>query len=80
MDKFWIVPLVAFVLVTCVIFPIAMHHKITVVIPNAIVELAEIQDMTCDEIKSRDSLGSYWTPSNAKFARGILQDCLDAGL
>lgn len=54
----------------------AIYEKITTVIPNAEIELYELQQMSCPQIKERNEMGSYWLPSNGLFARGMIDSCL----
>lgn len=63
-----------------VIFPYVLYYQNTIVYPNAAIELDEIKKMSCVEITARNSIGSYWTPDNGKFARDKVQDCKDASL
>jgi len=44
--------------------------------PSAEAELQELKNMNCDEITARNSLGSYWTPDNGKFARDKVDACV----
>lgn len=75
--KFWIIPIACLVLISFVI-GFVYDHKVKVVYPNSIIELDELQSMSCDEITARNSLGSYWTRENGKFAREKVNNCLDA--
>jgi hypothetical protein len=74
MDKFWIIPLIAFI-IGGMMGAQGIYMKYTISIPNGIIELEEIKEMNCIEITQRNSLGSYWTPSNGKFARAIVDNC-----
>ena len=75
--RFWIVPMIA-LFVGFVILGYTIEYKINTITPNAIVEFVEIKEMSCEEIKDRNALGSYWTPDNGKFARDMVQQCIDA--
>lgn len=55
-----------------------IYEKFTVIIPKAEVELLELKVMTCSEIKTRNSLGSYALPTNGVFAREKVDTCLSA--
>ena len=77
---YWIVPVAALALVLVGLFPFILNHQATTIMPNAQVELQGLKLMSCKEISARDSIGSYWTPKNGKYARDIIQDCKDLAL
>jgi len=74
---FWIFPILCLVIVIGVIFPFILYHLHTEVYPNAEVEIVELKAMSCPEIQARNAIGSYWTPTNGKFAFNKVQDCKD---
>jgi len=76
--RFWIIPIICMVAAMGVIFPFMINHQITIVHPNAAIEIDEIKKMTCEELKTRNALGSYWTSTNGEFARDKVQRCIDA--
>jgi len=78
--RFWIIPIVSLIVMMGIIFPYVLYYKDTVVFPNATIELDEIKKMSCKEITARNSIGSYWTPNNGKFARDKVQDCKDVSI
>jgi len=74
MNPFWYIPLAALsvgIIMTVVVF----EHKINTVFPNAEIELYSLKEMSCSEIKARNSIGSYWIPSNGVFARDKVDAC-----
>ncbi len=75
--RYWIIPILALI-IGFVMFGFMMETKINDVLPNAAIEFDEIQSMTCPEIKERNSMGSYWTPENGKYARDKVKTCIDA--
>jgi len=75
--QFWVIPIVCLVTIV-VIFGIVLEYKINTVLPNAAAELDEIKAMSCEQVKSRDSTGSYWTPENGEIARDMVSACKDA--
>jgi len=75
--NFWIIPIV-FLAIGFIIMAFVIDHKINTIYPNAAIELDEIKAMSCDEVNARDSLGSYWTPANGKFARDQIKSCVAA--
>jgi len=75
--QFWVIPILCLVL-AFVIFGALLEYKINTVFPNAAIELDEIKSMSCEQVKSRDSIGSYWTPENGVYARDKVQSCTDA--
>ena len=44
--RYWIIPIICLVIVVGVIFPVALHYKITVIIPNAEDERQEMKKMS----------------------------------
>ena len=76
--RFWIIPIICLVVAMGVIFPFILHHQATVIFPKAAIEIDQLKNMSCDEIKSRNALGSYWTTENGKFARDKVVDCKNA--
>lgn len=77
---YWIIPIAALAIVLVGLYPIILNHQATTIIPNAEIELQGLKKMSCKELAARDSIGSYWTPKNGKYARDTIQDCEDAAL
>ena len=72
--RYWIIPILCMVTAMGVIFPYVLYYQQTVVFPNSVIELDELKNMPCDELSTRNALGSYWTPNNGEFARDKLDD------
>ena len=76
--RYWIIPIVCLIIIMGIIFPYILYHQTTVIFPNAVIELDKMKKMSCVEITARNSIGSYLTPDNGKFARDKVLDCKDA--
>ena len=77
MINYWIIPLFAF-LIGALITGGSIYEKYTVTIPKADAELLELKGMSCAEIKTRNSMGSYALRINGVFAREKVDACSDA--
>jgi len=75
--QYWVIPIVCLVVVL-VIVGVLLEHKINTILPNAAIELDGIKGMSCEQVKSRDSTGSYWTPGNGVIARDMISVCKEA--
>lgn len=74
MVNFWIIPIIAFI-GAGMLGTVTIYEKITVNVPLAEAELKELKGMTCEEIKTRNSAGSFHAPSVGKYARERVADC-----
>ena len=74
--KFWIIPIACFAMVG-IFFAFSLEHKFNVVMPNAVLEVEEMKNMSCKQIKEKDSRGSYWTPENSALGREMNSNCTD---
>lgn len=77
MNYFWIIPISALILAS-VIGVGAIEYKVNTLIPLAVIEMDELKSMSCQEIKVRNSIGSYKLPDNGVFAREKVDACTDA--
>ncbi len=77
MINYWIIPIFAFI-IGVLITGGSIYEKYTVVIPKADAELLELMAMSCNEIKTRNSMGSYALRVNGVFAREKVDACSDA--
>jgi hypothetical protein len=50
-------------------------HKQMVMVPLEAQEKAEIENMTCEEIKMKHELGQYWSFTNWKIANAKVKAC-----
>jgi hypothetical protein len=73
--KYWIIPIVCFIVIAGIIFPYSLVHKYDVVLPNAAIEREEMKNMTCPQIMAKDSLNNYWNPTNSKIGRDMTAIC-----
>lgn len=76
MNSFWLIPLVA-LSIASILGGIAIEHKLNVVLPNAEIELYELKQMSCTEIKAKNAVGGYSIPANGSFARDKVDACLE---
>jgi hypothetical protein len=72
--KYWIVPLIALA-IGCMMGAGAIEYKLNTVLPAAIAEKDELRDMSCKELKTKNSQGRYWTPENGKYGRTLVDAC-----
>ena len=77
MDNFWIIPISALI-IGCAIGAGAIEYKVNTVWPNAAIELDELKQMNCQEIKKRNAFGGYWMPDNGKYIREKVSACNNA--
>ncbi len=77
MDRFWIIPIIAFISVIAS-FAVFQEYRINVVIPNAALELEDMKSMECSEIMKKNSLNRYWLPSNGKIGRAMNEVCVES--
>jgi len=76
---FWIPPII-FLAIGVGIFITIMAYNINVLYPNAEIELKEIQKMSCNEIKAKDSSNDYWSRENGKIGKEKVNACAEAEL
>lgn len=75
--RFWIIPIICFVVVMG-IFVVILEYNFNTKMPNAEIELAEMQTMTCPEIEAKLEINQFWSMENGAFAREKGQGCADA--
>jgi hypothetical protein len=52
-----------------------VYHKQTVMVPLEMQEKAEIENMSCDEVKLKHEQGKYWSFNNWKIANAKVHAC-----
>jgi hypothetical protein len=52
-----------------------VYHKQIVMVPLEMQEKAEIESMSCDEVKVKHELGQYWSFTNWKIANQKVKSC-----
>lgn len=55
-----------------------VYHKVTVMDPLEAQEKAEIEGMSCDQVKVKHELGQYWSFKNWKLANEKVMSCTGA--
>lgn len=61
---YWIVPIICIVAMIGM-FTVSLDYKVNTIFPNAVLELQEIKEMSCEEISLKDAANDYWTSENA---------------
>lgn len=77
MDRFWVIPIIAFIVVALVA-TVFVEYKINVIIPNAAIEREEMKNMGCHDLLAKNSMNDYWTPVNGKIGRSMSEPCAEA--
>ena len=75
--RFWIIPIICFVAFG-IIFAAILDYTFNVKIPSAVVEQAQMKEMSCDEIGVKVSKNLFWSTENEKYAKDRVKACSDA--
>jgi len=75
--RFWIIPIICFVAVGG-IFVVILDYNINVKGPNAVIEFAEMEQMSCSDIESKVAQNLFWSMVNEQYARDKVKSCSDA--
>ena len=73
--RFWIIPMVCFVVVAMILV-VTLDYRFNVMYPNAAIEREQLKTITCEEIFEKQKTGKYWSSDNARIGAEKALACL----